>query len=131
MLQLLKYTFYRIYFWYQSVFGAQREVHYYSSFILSLLLFGNVFLVVTIFSLLTFRQLFFEDLLTFYIILGNILVFSMLIFVSAKRRYVKILEDCKNVSGVEKERLNNLSSRYIIISFIPLLAFIVFQFVFI
>jgi hypothetical protein len=79
--------------------------------------------------LLVFRQLFFDTLLTYYIVIGNILVFGVLVVASTKKRYVRMIEEYKNIIGAEKERLDKLSSLYIIISLIPLIAFFTFQLV--
>lgn len=128
MLQLLSYTFCRIYFWYHGRLRDERGMlHYYSSFVLAFLVFGNVFLVVTIFALLVFGQPFFEVLLDFYILIGNIAVFGVVLVVSLKRRYIRMIQKFKNLSGADRSRMDTVSLYYIIVSLMSLVLFMVFQ----
>lgn len=124
MLQLFKYTFGRIYFFYKDVLHVRTNTHYYTSFVLALLIFANVFVLLNIFTLLFLGQASFDYTSPYYILIGNGLVFSILIIASVKQRYVMVLKEIQALSNVDKKRLSTVFNVYVIMSLLAVLPFI-------
>lgn len=124
MLRLFKYIFSRIYFFYQDVLHVRTKIHYYTSFVLSLLIFANVFVLLNIFTLLFFGQASFNYTSPYYILIGNGLMFSILIIASVKRRYVAVLKEIQVLPNDDRKRLTIISNAYIALSILALLPFV-------
>lgn len=124
MLQLFKYTFSRIYFFYRDVLHVRTKIHYYTSFVLALLIFANVFVLLNIFTLLFSGQASFDYTSPYYILIGNGLVFSILIIASVKQRYVTVLKEIQALPSVDKKRLSMISNVYVVMSLLALLPFV-------
>ena len=123
MIQLFKYIFSRIYFFYRDVLHVRIKTHYYTSFVLALLIFANVFVLLNIFILLFSGQAF-DYTSPYYILIGNVLVFSILIMASVKRRYVIVLKEIQALPNTDKKRLAVISNTYIALSVLALLPFV-------
>jgi hypothetical protein len=124
MLKLFRYTFCRIYFFYRDVLHVRTKIHFYTSFVLGLLIFANVFVLLNIFTLLFSGQASFDYTSPYYILIGNGLVFSILIMASVKQRYVEVLKELQTLPNHDRKRLAVISNAYIVLSILALLPFI-------
>jgi hypothetical protein len=108
MIKFFKYSFYRIHLFYQYAFKGNANIHHNVSVTVALMLFGDIFSVINIFNLIVFRDYFFPHLFLYYIILGNLLVFSLIVISSYKQRYKKWITDSDKLTDSEKNQLNIL-----------------------
>lgn len=123
MLRLLKFTFGRIYFFYRDVFHMRTKIHFYTSFVLALLIFANVFVLLNTFTLLFSGQASFNYTSPYYILIGNGLAFSILIIANVKQRYVAVLNEIQALPSADRKRLIVISNAYIALSMLALLPF--------
>jgi len=124
MLQLLKYTFGRIYFFYKDALHVRTKIHFYTSFVLALLIFANVFVLINIFTLLISGQASFNYTSPYFILIGNGLMFSILIVASVKQRYVAVLKEIQALPNDDRKRLMIISNTYMALSILALLPFV-------
>lgn len=124
MLQLFKFTFSRIYRFYVDVLHVRKQIHFYASFVLALLIFANVFVIVNIYTLLFSGKASFDYTSPYYILIGNGLVISILIIMSVRHRYIAILKEIQALPVEDRKRLTIMSNAYIAISLLALAPFI-------
>lgn len=125
MIKLLKYIFCRLFLFYKDVLKASSKIHYNVSFVVALLLFGNIFLIINTFNTVVFGQSHFRELFIYYILIGNVLVFSMIAFASIKQMYKKWLEEFERLAKPEKTKLNIISVIYGAISLLSVAFFMI------
>lgn len=124
MLQLFKFTFSRIYLFYHEVLHVRTRTHYYTSFVLSLLVFANIFALVNAFTLFFLDRMVLGVQSNYFIYVGNAVMFSILIVVSIKRKYLAVIKEITGLPDDERKRLSTISNVYVIVSLLALLPFI-------
>jgi hypothetical protein len=124
MIQMFKYIFSRIYLFYQNVLHVRRRTHFYTAFVLSLLVFANIFVIVNTFTFLLFDRMALGITSSYFIYIGNAVMFFMLIVVSISRKYVTVLKEIQLLQTSDKKKLTMISNVYVAISLVSLLPFI-------
>lgn len=104
----------------------KRNTSYYASFVLGLFLFSNIFFSISLFTLLVHGQLF-DFLFPYYIGLGTVCCLGMIFFMGKKDRYLKIISEYDLIISSKKERLNVLSTLYMVFSAVCVLSFMIYQ----
>lgn len=131
MILLFKYLFAKIYLFYRDTLHVRTRIHLYSSFVLSLILFANIFVLINLISYLFFDEIVLVTGLQYYIYAGNAVMLAVLIIVSSKRRYNILISQMQSLPESEKARLTVIAQVYVWVSLITLVPFIaqVFQIV--
>lgn len=124
MMQLFKFTFNMIYLFYQEILHVRTRTHYYSSFVLSLLVFANIFVLVNAFTMFFSNKMILVVQSPYFIYVGNGVVFSIFIVVSFKRKYLTVVKEIASLPNDEKKRLHTISIVYMILSLLAPLPFV-------
>lgn len=124
MIPLFKYLFAKIYFFYRDTLHVRTRTHLYSSFVLALMLFANIFALTNTIALLFFDKMILGSGSHYYIYVGNAVMLAVLVIVSFKRRYVALISEMQSLTDAEKKRLTVIANNYVSLSLIALVPFI-------
>ena len=124
MMLLFKYIFSRVYIFYQDVLHVREHTHYYTSFVLSVLVFGNMFVLINILSLLLFGHTVLRSQSIYFIYLGNIVMFSIFVISSLKRNYLEVVKEIQALTNSDRKRLSIICNIYVTLSLMAVLAFV-------
>lgn len=120
MVRFFKYNFSRIYNFYRDVLHVRTNTHYYASFVLSLLIFANVFVLLNLFTLLFSGQASFNYTSPYFILIGNLLMLFTFIIVR-KGKYIDVIKEIQALPADDRKVLTTFSNAYITLSILVLL----------
>src|SRR5260221_9584626 len=116
MTQLFKYLFSRVYIFYRDVLHVNSNAHYYTSFVVSVLVFENMFVLINILSLLFFQYMPLTAQSINFIYLGNIVMFLIFILSSFNRNYLMIIKEIQTLANYDRKRLSVICNIYVALS---------------
>ncbi|MFA6925254.1 MAG: hypothetical protein WC223_13495 [Bacteroidales bacterium] len=117
MILLYKFIFYKVYFFYVRVFKEEAIPHYFTSTIVSLLFVCNVVTLEQLY-LYFINQSMIGALNNYDKYFALVVLFSVILFVSFKKRYLTIIKECEELPKEERKNLAILSILYASITFI-------------
>lgn len=117
MIQLLKYSFSRLYFFYRYILGIRQNTFLYPSVVIGFLLAFNILVIVSI-PFLIVNSTFFNLMYPFG---GVVIILVTMLYIIAGSRYKKILTD---VEGYDADTLYKLKHSSIIYAAISIILFI-------
>lgn len=124
MLQLFKYLFARIYFFYRDTLHVRARTHLYTSFVMSLILFANVFVLANTVSILLLDRVILGIGSYSFIYVGNAVMFTVLAAVSFKHRYATVIQEIQALPNHYKKRLTVIAGVYVLLSMLALVLFV-------
>lgn len=124
MLRLFKYLFVKIYLFYRDILHIKNRTHLYTSFVLSLLLFANIFVLTNVVTLLIFNKMILSTNSYYYIYAGNVVMLSVLIIVSFKRRYIALVNEIRLLPDTEEKKIARVAKAYVVLSLLALVPFV-------
>jgi len=114
MIQLLKYSFSRLYFFYGQVLSIKHNVFLYPSIVIGVLLAFNILVILSI-ILLIFNIGFFGML---YPAVGVGVILATILYISMGSRYKVMLKDVEGYGGDKRSKLKRKSIVYASVSII-------------
>lgn len=124
MLRLFKYLFVKIYIFYRDRLHVRTRTHLYTSFVLSLILFANVFVLTNAVALFFSNDIILSTSSYDYLYAGNAVMFSVLFIVSFKRRYIALINEIRALPDTENTKLALIAKVYVGLSLLALVPFI-------
>lgn len=124
MLPLFKYLFATIYLFYRDILHVRTRTHFFTSFVMALILLANVFVLVNALSILLLDRVILGIRSYSFIYLGNSVMFAVLAAVSFKQRYAIVIHEIQALPNHEKKRLKIIASVYVVLSMLALVPFI-------
>jgi hypothetical protein len=89
------------------------------------LVFGNIFVLINSFALLFFGRMAFGVHSSYFLYIGNAVMFSVLIAVSIKKNHSLVVNEIKLLCNEDRERLSTKSKIYLIVSLLSLLPHVI------
>lgn len=127
-MNIIQFFFARVYsFYLERLSVAKRSALVFTSFVVGLLGFVNAYCFINFFALMFTGAASFNHHSPFYIIIGNVFGFTTLFIFAWKRRYLEIYTYYKEMDRDQKKTLEYRSKRFILISFVGLVAIILLQ----
>jgi hypothetical protein len=126
MIQIWKITFYRINTVYSKLIAEKTNTLPFVSLVFGLIIYSHIFVGVNVISLLIFSEIWLPYPSFAWIIMGNIVVFSVYFFLKRKRLYRQIIRESEILLAVPGNRLIFGSNLYLVLSGLALGLFVFF-----
>jgi len=117
MMILFKYIFYKVYFFYIKAFKEKEIPHWFAAGILAVIIVGTLQVLVDFYS-----YFFNPEIIGIYTSYNKYLVlllgFSLMLYVSKQKRYLKIIDDCEQLPKSKRKILGYVSVLYVTAVFV-------------
>lgn len=116
MIQVLKYLFCKLYFFYGKVLGIKYNTFLYPSAGIGFILAFNWVAIITLF--LFYIDVSVDELINYWAVGGVVVICAMVVYMWIGGRYKKILKEVEHYSKSQKEKLKRNGVIYISVSII-------------
>lgn len=114
---LFKYIFYKVYFFYIRAFKEKEIPHWFASSVITLIIVANL-IIIADFLLYFLNPEIIKSINQYYKYFALVVLVGVMFFINSKNRYLKILEDCEQLSKSKRKVLGYISVLYIVVVFI-------------
>lgn len=114
---LYKYIFYKVYFFYIKVFKEKEIPHWFAASVVTLIIVVNIIFVADGIQYFIYPEIN-ESIDVYYKYFALVVLAVIMWFVNGNRRYLKIIDDCEQLTKSKRKVLGYISILYIAVVFV-------------